>query len=101
MTQTLIVLATIAAASVGVVPTGAPSALQGAECFANAAKAAGHAYGKHYKAEWYIDLRAIVQEDRVRSVEVHVGPYDGSAGGGIAATYDCATDQLTFVEQQR
>ena len=75
--------------------------LQNVECYTDAAKAADDAYGKYYKANWYIDLHAIVQANQVRSIEVHVGPYDGSAGGGIAASYNCASGQLTFVEQER
>lgn len=75
--------------------------LQGAECFTNAVKAADHAYSKYYRADWYIGLHATVQANEVRSIEIQVGPYDGSAGGGITATYNCTTDQLTVVEYQR
>ena|SRR3990170_6908182 len=101
MTFTLVGLATLAAVMGEPASPQTPRRLLGADCYSNAARAADRVYGKHYKADWYIDLRAIVQASQVRSIEVHVGPYDGSAGGGIAARYNCATGQLTFVEQER
>lgn len=75
--------------------------LLGSSCYTAAAEAAEREYGKYYKADWYIDLRAILKSNRVQAVEVHVGPYDGSAGGGITASYACETGKLTFVEQER
>jgi hypothetical protein len=79
----------------------ARSSLLGSKCYSAAADATEREYGKYYKADWYIDLRAIVKAKNVQTVEVHVGPYDGSAGGGISASYACDTGKLTFVEQER
>ena len=77
------------------------SNLASAGCLAEAAAAADQQYGKSYKADWYVKLRAVVQAGRIGSVEVKVGPFDGSAGGGIVARYDCSERRLVTLELER
>lgn len=101
MTFALVGLATLAATLGETGRTEPVSPVRGAECYADAARAADRAYGKHYRDDWYIDLRAIVHANDVRSIEVHVGPYDGSVGGGFSATFNCATRKVILVEQER
>ena len=79
----------------------APSSSRGLRCYSAAAEAAEREYGKYYQADWYIHLQAVVTKRQVRTVEIHVGPYDGSLGGGISARFACDTGKLTFVEQER
>jgi hypothetical protein len=76
-------------------------ALDETECLSRAGAAAEREYRRHFKGDWFLHLRSLVQSDQIRSVEVHVGPYDGSVGGGIAARYDCAEDKLVTLEFER
>lgn len=78
-----------------------PRDLNDAQCLARAARAAARDYGKDYTADWHIELRTIVAANEIRSVEVNAGPYDGTAGGGVVAKYDCASDRLVTVEWER
>lgn len=71
------------------------------ECFSKAYAAAHRVYRNHYENDWYVQMRAVVHNDRVARVELNVGPYDGSVGGGIAAQYDCSDGRLETLEYER
>jgi hypothetical protein len=91
----------LAAEAIALQGRSTPDPAHNTACYSQAAKAASNAFSIYYRADWHITLSGIVQRNHVRSIEVRLGPYDGSAGGGIVARYDCATGKLKLVEYER
>lgn len=72
-----------------------------ANCLSSAYSAAETSFGPQFKGDWYVISRTVVKNGRISTVSINVGPYDGSAGGGIATIYDCGTRKLKAVEFER
>jgi hypothetical protein len=97
----LTVVSSGCAKAIGPVSSNSAEKVSGTECFTRAANAAVRAYKKYFKADWILQMESIVDDIEIEAVSVRVGPYDGSAGGGIVAKFSCDQDSLVTVASER